>query len=212
VQVRNRSGADGNAGNITGIILAAGESKRMGKPKMLLPFGESTILETVIASARDTQLHNVRVVLGSGREEIEKKIHDPGIRIVSNPDYKKGMLSSVQCGLREIGPGISAVMILLGDQPMIGKAVIERMIKAYRTTEKSILVATFNGKRGHPLLFHASYIPEILAFPSGSSLKSLLTKHSGQVQEVETGEPGILRDIDTEKEYQKELKYQKNND
>ena len=131
---------------------------------------------------------------------------------VQNVRYKNGMLSSVQCGLRNIPDNTDAVMVLLGDQPMTGNAVMDRVIEAYNISGKEIIVTSHGNKRGHPVLFGRKYIQEILDFPVEKSLRDLLQKYPGDIEQVEIETPEILRDIDTEKDYREELKHQNNND
>ena len=119
------------------------------------------------------------------------------------------MLSSVQKGLTGIPDNADAVMILLGDQPMIKIEVINQMISACKQSDKAILVARHGKKRGHPLVFRKAYIKEILSYAHGSSLRDLLENHPGEIEEVEVHDPGILKDIDTEQDYLNALNNQK---
>ena len=212
IQARNPKVHSEIDAHISAIILAAGESTRMGKPKLLLPFGDSSMIEKVVSHATRSALNKIFVVLGSDSEPIKKLLQDYPVETVYNSQYKEGMLSSVQCGLRAVPDSTNAVMVLLGDQPMIGNAITNRMIKAFKKTDKGIIVATHLGQRGHPILFSRKYIKEVMEFPLKESLKELLQKHPQDIEEMETGQPEILRDIDTEKDYQEELKYHNNRD
>jgi xanthine dehydrogenase accessory factor len=198
--------------NISAIILAAGESKRMGKPKMLLPFGDSSIIETVINNASGSALNNIFVVLGANADSIGDQLVDYQVETLINRKYKNGMLSSVQHGLKAVSESADAVMVLLGDQPMIGNTLMDRMIETYMNSGHGIIVATHQGKRGHPILFSSKYIVEVLEYSERKSLKDLLNNFPADVEEMETGHPEILRDIDTENDYQQELKYTSNHD
>jgi xanthine dehydrogenase accessory factor len=208
IQVRNQAKKTSSKHLVSAIILAAGESSRMGKPKMLLPYERSSIIETVIGNAALSSIDKTYVVLGAGHESITQKIQDNPVETVINPNYKSGMLSSVQCGLRALSDSTTQVMVLLGDQPMIGERIMDRMILRYNQSEKGIVVASWQGKRGHPILFSSEYIKEILDYPEDGSLKSLLLNHPDDIDELETENPEILRDIDTEQDYQKEYKLQ----
>ena len=194
---------------INSIILAAGESRRMGKPKLIMPFGESTMIDAVIHEAIHSELNQIIVVLGADREKIMSQIKDYPVIIAENPDFHHGMLSSVQCGLRVLPDNTDAVMVLLGDQPMIPVSVINNMIDEYRHANKGIAVAVHNGVRGHPLVFNIKYKPEVEKLNSDHSLKDLTRKHKEDILEVEVGTPVILRDIDTPEDYAKELKYRR---
>ena len=209
VQVRNETKSKGKKKNIQAIILAAGESKRMGKPKLLLPFGDTSILETVIANAGIPAIEKTLLILGANHEAIGNQVRNYPVETVQNQQFREGMLSSVQCGLQAIPDSTDAVMVLLGDQPMIGSEIMNNMVNAYNNSDQEIIVATCQGKRGHPILFGSRYFREVLDFTANNSLKDLLTAHPGDIGEMDTEDPEILRDIDTEQDYQYELKHQR---
>ncbi len=208
IQVRGRRPAGRVKPCITILVPAAGESKRMGRPKLILPYGGSSILGTVVRNACASSADHVLVVLGSNKDVLEKEIRDHQVKIAVNRQYRSGMLSSVKCGLKELPGGTDAVMVMLGDQPMIGRKVLDQMIHAYREYPGKILVAIHGGKRGHPLLFSSGFAGEILEMSGSQSLRNLLERHADRVIEVPVDSPEILRDIDTEKDYQYELKIQ----
>jgi molybdenum cofactor cytidylyltransferase len=122
------------------------------------------------------------------------------------------MLSSVQCGLKAISNNSDAVMVLLGDQPMIRAYDMDQLIDAYKHSEKEIAITTHENKRGHPILFGRRFINEILQFPGEASLRDLLQNHPAEILEMKTGYDRILRDIDTENDYQFELKHHHKHD
>ncbi len=206
VQVRAVRRAGKKRSSIATLILAAGESRRMGKPKMLLPWGASNIIGTVISNAVNALCDHVSVVLGADADKIVATIPDLKVEKVLNSAYRDGMLSSVQAGIRSLPPTTTAVMILLGDQPMISTEIIDRLIERYKKSEKAILIATAKGRRGHPMIFSAKYIPEILSYGQAETLRTIQDKHPEEVEEVETGDPQILRDIDTPQDYENEYK------
>ncbi len=189
---------------IAAVILAAGASRRMGEPKMLLPFGKETIIRTVIRHALNANSDCVRVVLGADAEAIRTHIADLEVEPVMNREFNRGMLSSVQEGIRSLPKDTTAVMILLGDQPMITSGTMQRLIDQYRNSEKDIVIATAGGKRGHPIIFNAAYIPELLSYGATQTLRDLPGNHPGKVGELETKQPEILRDIDTPADYNNE--------
>ncbi len=209
VQVRNENKPAGKSHHIPAIILAAGESSRMGKPKMMLPFGEKSIIETVIMQSNMARSSKTYVVLGSGEDAIRNTIKDQDAEIVFNQEYKKGMLSSVQKGLKSLPETTEAVMVLLGDQPMIGTQIMDSMIARYKQTEKNIIIASYQGKRGHPILIGSGHFKKILGFSSDQSLRDLLDLYPEDIEDLETENPEILRDIDTQQDYQNELKQQR---
>jgi molybdenum cofactor cytidylyltransferase len=181
----------------------------MGQPKLLMPFGERTIIDVVIREAIRSELNHLIVVVGSDKDKIERQIQDYPLTVTENPEYHRGMLSSVQCGLRALPDNSDAAMILLGDQPMIPASVINQVIHAYHQSDKGIVIAVHNGKRGHPILFEMKYRHEVLQLSKDHSLHDLTRNHSDDILEVEVDTPDILRDIDTIDDYNKELTYRR---
>ncbi len=186
---------------IWAIILAAGESKRMKVPKMLLPFDGKTMIEKTITNVINSEVFNTLVVLGSFRDEICGAIGHLSITACYNDNYREGMLSSVQCGLRNIPVSAGAVLIIPGDQPLIESVVINRVIGAYRRSKKGIVMPVFKGKRGHPLLVDKKYIEEIKRYGGNEVLRSLAKLHKDDVLEVSVNTEAILKDFDTKEDY-----------
>jgi molybdenum cofactor cytidylyltransferase len=191
--------------NIHAIILAAGESKRMKEPKMLLPFGGKTIIEKVIENVTASEIDKIIVVLGSGSDKIMEMIGNLPVMHCFNDEYKEGMLSSVKCGLRSLPEKFDAVIIFPGDQPMISPEIINRLIEAFRKSGKGIMMPVFNNKRGHPLLVSSGYREEIDKLDKSEGLRALAGKFHHDVLEVEVDTSEILRDIDTPEDYINEL-------
>jgi molybdenum cofactor cytidylyltransferase len=209
IQERNAEKAHAS-GSFHGIILAAGASKRMGKPKMLLPFGFSTVIESVVIQSAMSDTDETIVVLGANANKIQDQLGDYAIKTVENKAWEDGMLTSVQAGINTLPEDASAALVMLGDQPMVNSEVINKVIEAYRKSEKSLLVATYNGKRGHPLMIGKKYFREILDFSTEKSLKDILGLYPDDIEDVAIEDDAILRDIDTEKDYEKELEHIKN--
>lgn len=192
-------------GEIWGIILAAGESKRMGFPKMLLKFNGSTMVENVIKNVTGSEIKNVMVVLGSGSEKLEKLVDNCNVSRCFNDKYKEGMLSSVRCGIRNVPSDFEAVLVFQGDQPLITPEVINLVIASYRSSGKGIVIPVYQKERGHPILIDRRYINEIGKLDDNKGLRQLSYNYPDDVMEIETDEPGILRDFDTYEEYRKEI-------
>ncbi|MCK4646571.1 MAG: nucleotidyltransferase family protein [Candidatus Aminicenantes bacterium] len=191
---------------IWAMILAAGESKRMGKPKLLLPFGEKTMIETVIDRVIQSKVEKILVVLGSNREKIEKKIGNLPLEIAVNPDFKEGMLSSVQRGLEALPEEAQAVLVFLGDQPSIPSEVIDSVINAFRKTGKGIVLPVYKGERGHPVLIDMKYRHEVENLNPEVGLRELVYGQPDDILEVEVDDAGILRDINVIEDYMREIK------
>jgi molybdenum cofactor cytidylyltransferase len=183
------------------IVLAAGESKRMGSPKMLLPFNGRTMIENVIANVLDSKIRNIMVVLGADREPIVKLIETKAVNYCYNENYKDGMLSSVVCGFRNLPIGYSAVLVFQGDQPLVTPKAINSVIEVYISSGKGIVIPVFKSKRGHPILINRKYGNEIFKLDPDEGLRSLALKFPDDVTEADTDEAGILRDFDTYDEY-----------
>jgi molybdenum cofactor cytidylyltransferase len=185
------------------IILAAGESRRMGFPKMLLSFNGSTMIESTIANVSGSKVNKIMVVLGAEGKRIEEITRHLPVEYCYNDNYKEGMLSSVKCGFKNISPEFKAALVFQGDQPLITPVTINTVIDAYLSSDKGLVIPVYDHKRGHPLLIDRKYIGEIAALCPATGLRSLPGKFSDDVFEVETSEEGILRDFDTYEDYLK---------
>jgi molybdenum cofactor cytidylyltransferase len=187
--------------NLWSIILAAGESRRMGTPKMLLPFQDRTMIESVIANVAGSKAGNILVVLGAVREPLVQILDNSGVKFCCNENFKEGMLSSVQCGFKNLPGEYRAALVFQGDQPLITPATIDLMIDVYITSGKGIIIPVYKKRRGHPILIDKKYRDEIFLLNAREGLRSLAYRFERDVLEVDTGESGILRDFDTYEEY-----------
>jgi molybdenum cofactor cytidylyltransferase len=190
---------------IWAMILAAGESKRMGKPKLLLPYGEKTIIETIVETIVSSNVENTLVILGSDREKIEEKIKNSPVKIVYNRDFRSGMLSSVQCGFKALPQETRAVLVVLGDQPKISADVINKLIDTYKSTGKGIVLPVYKKERGHPVLIDVKYGEEVENLSPEVGLRGTVYNHPEDILEVEVETPSIFQDIDDESDYKREL-------
>lgn len=186
---------------IWALVLAAGESKRMGQSKQLLPFENKTILETVIDHITQSSVDETLVVFGSNRENIEEVIKGVPVKSVYNPDFKEGMLSSVQKGFASLPEKVEAVLVFLGDQPMVPTSVIDRIIGSYQSSEKGIIIPVHDQKRGHPVLISTKYREEVAHLDPQIGLRELIHNHPEDILEVELDSSSILEDIDTPEDY-----------
>lgn len=190
---------------VWGIILAAGESKRMKVQKLLLPYEGSTMIEKVILNVKTSGIDKIMIITGS---ESEKMVFATGklpVQHCLNRNYKRGMLSSVKCGFKSLPLSCGAAMVFLGDQPMINVLSINAVIEGYKNTDKGIVVPVYRGKRGHPLLVDMKYRNEIDGLDEKEGLRAILSMFHEDVLEVQVNDPGILRDIDTKEEYENEI-------
>ena len=192
-------------GEIWAIILAAGESKRMKVPKMLLPFHGKTMIEKVVENVAGSEVFRTLVVVGAFRDEILGAISHTGVSSCYNENYRNGMLSSVKCGFRNLPALYDAVVVFPGDQPFIEPDVINSLIGAYRKTGKGIIIPVYRKKRGHPVLISSKYRDAIGSLDENEGLRSLSLMFKEDVSEVKTSSPGILKDFDTTDVYLNEL-------
>ncbi len=185
------------------LLLAAGESRRMGQPKMLLPYGASTIIETVAHAALSASVDEVILVLGAWEDRIREAVARLPLTLAVNTEYRKGMLSSIQCGFRHLGPDTEAAVILLGDQPEIPAKVIDMVVDAWRSSGKGLVVPVFADRRGHPLLVDMRYRDEVRGLDPATGLRALLNAHEDDVHEIAVPVEAILNDVDTPEDYRK---------
>jgi len=192
-------------GEIFAIILAAGESKRMKVPKLLLPFGGKTMIEKVIENVTRSEVFHTLVVLGSYREEILDVIGKLSVTCCYNENYRDGMLSSVRCGFRNLPVRYDAVLVFPGDQPMIEPEEINMIIDAYRKTGKGIVIPVYRKKRGHPVLISFKYREAVYTLADDEGLRSLSERFPKDVFEVKSKSPGTIKDFNTKEEYLNEI-------
>ena len=212
---------------ISAIILAAGQSKRMGEPKMLLPWGNVTVIEHVISVFAVAGIEDILVITGAAREQVDAVVSSCAsrypVRSVYNERYASGeMLSSIQCGLLNlIGPPPSlcdtspkfgefrgggdgeAAMIGLGDQPQVQVGSVKLVMESYIRTRSPLVVPSYQMRRGHPWLVVRSLWDEILSLKEDQSPRDFLNKHAGKIQYANIDTPDILADLDTPEDYRK---------
>jgi molybdenum cofactor cytidylyltransferase len=191
---------------IWAVILAAGESRRMGTQKLLLPFGDATVIESVVLTALASRVDRVLAVLGADRDAVRQKLEPLGIDFVINENFVKGMLSSVQAGFAALPPAAEAAVVMLSDQPFLPAGVVDAVVEAFRRSGKGIVVPAFQGRRGHPVLIGLKYHDEVLALDPTDGLRRLMRAHPDDIFEAAVEDANILRDMDVPEDYANELK------
>jgi len=193
---------------ISAIVLAAGESKRMGQTKQLLDWEGRTILQRVLENLSRSQVDEVILVLGHEAERIQQTLDTHKVKVVINRNYKEGMITSIQQGLINLDDKVEAFFIVLADQPGLGPEVFDRLISELRrvTPQKSIVLPTFRSRRGHPALFSAKYKKEALRIEGDVGFRQVLQEHPEEILTVEMDTDSILQDIDTPDDYMEYLK------
>ena len=186
---------------INAIILAAGESKRMGKLKPLLKFKERTFLGQIISVLKLSDVDQITVVLGAEAETIKKSIDLSGTSIVINKDYRKGQLSSLIAAIENTPAETKAILVCLVDSPFITKELVNKIIAKFKETDNPIIIPVFNNKRGHPSLFSRLLFDELLNAPQEQGARYVLYSNEEKILELETSESTILIGIDTPDDY-----------
>jgi molybdenum cofactor cytidylyltransferase len=193
---------------ISAILLAAGESKRMGRPKQLLEWQGKTLLQHVLESLINSNADDIILVLGHETDRIRKSLPALQIKIVINPDYKQGMASSLRQGLLAMDPRSEAFLVCLADQPGIGPEIMNNMIREFQQADpkRGIVRPVYRGLRGHPVLIGAQYLQEALQLQGDVGARQILMNHPEDILEIDVDKDVVLKDIDTPEEYQKYTK------
>lgn len=178
----------------------------MGRAKQLLPFGRSSVIEQVVSNALESNLRETIVVLGHQAKRIAARLKKWPVRTVLNPDYREGMSSSIKCGLSQVAEGTEALMILLGDQPLVSREIINRLLIEFDKHQRGIVVPVYQGRRGHPVIFSIKYKPELLRLEGDQGARQIIQSHPEDVLEVAFDTADILTDIDDEADYRSLLK------
>jgi molybdenum cofactor cytidylyltransferase len=189
---------------IAGLILAAGESSRMKRDKALLIYHGLTFLETLVLKLRGAGIENIAVVLGHHANEIERAVNLAGVRVVLNPDYRRGQTSSLQTGLAaldELSP--DAVMLCLVDHPVVSAEIIGKLMSSFEKDHPPAVIPTLDGQRGHPVVINHTLFAEILALPPDGGANSILRKYRDATQLVEVEDRSILLDVDDPEAYER---------
>ncbi|MFF8938344.1 NTP transferase domain-containing protein [Streptomyces paradoxus] len=185
---------------VAGLLLAAGGGRRLGgRPKALLPHRGRPLVEHAVRVLREGGCATVHVVLGARADEVRARASLPGCVLVDNPDWEQGMGSSLRAGLGSlVGTGAGAALVSLVDQPGIGPEAVARVLAAH-AGEESLVSASYDGERGHPVLFGAAHWAGIAATAQGDQgARAYLKEHRPEVVLVECGDVARPFDIDTE--------------
>ena len=192
--------------HIAAIVLAAGESSRLGQPKQLIQFRGKNLVRRVVDAASEAGCQPILVVLGSGKlgQGISSELKDIGATIIANPNWKCGIGTSIRAGVQhliDIASRVEATVLLACDQPFVDRAVIEGLIMVHRETRKPIVAASYAGTLGVPVLFDRSLLPELLGLDESAGAKSIILSNRDQVAEFPFPEGKI--DIDTAEDWQR---------
>ena len=192
---------------ISGIVLAAGQSRRMGVPKALLPYKGKTFIDNICGVFLAGGVGELVVVVGGHQHEERIRAavpKDPAIRVVTNHRYEMGQLSSLVVGLKTLSSASEAALVNLVDHPLVKIATVKAVVSSFRKkAHNPIIVACYKGRRGHPVLFAQSIYDELMNAPQNQGAKAVVRKTPSRVTEIALTDPGIRADIDTPGEFKK---------
>ncbi len=190
-----------------GIILAAGESIRFGKPKQLLKLNDKYLIEWVLDAALASHLEKMVLVLGYKHKKIlaalREKARHPDLRVVINHNYKRGQSTSLRAGVKKIQDKFPSVMFLLGDQPMLDSETIDMLLEQFWISDKDMCVPIFKGKRGNPAIFSQKLYDHLLKITGDIGARNIIQHHPQNVLESEIKNPLCFMDIDTQSDFDK---------
>jgi CTP:molybdopterin cytidylyltransferase MocA len=184
---------------IAAIVLTAGKSERMGRPKALLPICGRTFLENILHAIERSSLGYTIVVTGPHHDEITGRIPLPNV--VFNPNYEQGMITSFQTAIRALPSSAQGAMLFLVDHPLVDPGTINSLIAHFEPSR--IVVPVFEGRRGHPVLFASDVLEEILDLTASQGANIVVRKDPARILEVPVREHGILVDVDTPEDFER---------
>ena len=186
---------------VTGLVLAAGASTRLGQPKQLLPFGSTTLLGAVVARATAASaLDEVVVVIGGSAADVRQRVELGGATVVENPEFSDGCASSYRTGIAAVDPRAEAVVVLLGDQPEVEADVIDTVVGDWRRDRARIMLTSYRGREGHPLVFARELFDTLMALRGDKAAWKIVDAHRDWVRPVPV-DRSHPRDINTWSEY-----------
>lgn len=190
---------------VTAVILAAGQSTRMGANKLLLPWGTETVLGQTVQNALASDVSAVLVVTGHEAEAITAVAQAAGVNTLYNSAVAQGgeMITSLQVALRQLPEVVTAVLVILGDQPMVLPETLNRLLHAYYQGAADLIAPVYQGQRGNPVLIGRAHFAELLALPPTAAPRDVLHRHTHALHLVEVDTPTILQDLDSPEDYQR---------
>ncbi|MGA8221303.1 MAG: nucleotidyltransferase family protein [Candidatus Acidiferrales bacterium] len=187
-------------------ILAAGESRRMGEAKALVLYQGLTFVERLLKATRHPRVGLTRIVLGANAEQIRAKLKVDPAAIIENPDWPKGQLSSLQAAIRSLPPQMTEGLVLCPvDHPLVSANLVARLIEAFDASGKAIIIPTYHGRRGHPVIFRATLYGELLRAPMEVGARQVVWAHANEIEEVPTEEEGVILNLNDPETLKKAL-------
>ena len=190
-------------------ILSAGESSRMGSPKALLPYRGTTFLENLIEVTRHPRIGITHIVLGAGADSIRDKLQLNAAWIVVNDEWEKGQLSSIQAAVRSLPAGQTEGMILCPvDHPLVSAKLVSQLIEEFDSAGRAVVLPTYRGRRGHPVIFRATLYDELLRAAPDIGARQVVWAHANEISEVPTEEQGVILNLNDPETLRKALEDQ----
>jgi molybdenum cofactor cytidylyltransferase len=183
---------------VTGLVLAAGDSKRLGRPKQLLPYGEATLLDHVLDTARSCSFDQLLCVIGGAAGDVRAAVDFSGVDVVENPDFGEGCSSSIAAALHAVDSRCDVLVLMLGDQPGVTAATVATLLAG--RGDAPIAACAYSDGRGHPLAFSRSLFPELEGLHGDKAVWKLLDRHAAVAADVPV-DGAIPRDVDTWDDY-----------
>jgi molybdenum cofactor cytidylyltransferase len=200
---------DRKSGGVAAIILAAGKSTRMGEAKQLLRLGDSTVLGQTIENVRRSRVDEIVLVLGSSAEAIRRQLPISlleGLKVVINPAYAQGMATSLRAGLSALDAQVDAALIVLADQPFVRPQTLSQIAQLahqHRSSRAQIVIPSYQGVRGNPVLLDRSVFAEVMALQGDVGCRAIFSSHTERTLMLEVEDEGILLDIDSHEDYER---------
>jgi molybdenum cofactor cytidylyltransferase len=191
--------------HIAAVILAAGQSRRMGQPKMILPWGTHTVIAQVVSVLAGAGVVEIVAVVGGARRQVEAALAELPVRTVFNPRFEEyEMTASLQTGLGVLSPNIQACLVVLGDQPQIESEVVNAVIAAYQTSGADLVIPSYQMRRGHPWLVSKPLWKDIQALQPPATMRDFINRHVDRIHYLEVASASVLKDLDTPGDYYRE--------
>lgn len=191
---------------IAAVVLAAGLSSRMGTQKLLLPWGEGTVISHVVMVLSQAGIQKIQVVTGANAESMAMALSAFPVNLVMNPRYQEdSMLLSLQAGLASLDQMFAAALVVLGDQPQIKMDTVKGLVSLLEKTSKPLILPSYQMRRGHPWLLSRSLWEQVMAYPSSATLRDIFQRNEEKISYMEVDNDSILRDLDTPQDYFREV-------
>jgi molybdenum cofactor cytidylyltransferase len=175
----------------------------MGRPKLMLPWGNTSVIGRVLQVLQAGGVDDILVVTGGSRQEVEKVIAGFPVRTRYNPDYAESeMVKSLQLGISALGDEIGAALVVLGDQPQVQPEVIGGLLEAFREHGDALIVPSYQMQRGHPWLLGRTLWREVLSLPPSDTLRDFIERHAQDIHYLTVDTASVLQDLDTPEDYQ----------